>query len=235
VRVYPPWRIDKELGEWRQRVKKYWFWDKGRAVLPKDRAVECVIVGDTVNGDELVFHPSRPDRLFVLPRDSETVFEAGTDLLSAVEWMCGSGKLVAKFRERNFSPFDSRKEPADRRPAKVVDPAGESLDEVIETARQWAKRHAARKAALRDLKANLADMLGLPKPKADGCKSTLLYEALVTEAKYPLEAGFLVVFTVNDPASGLELGEFRWHQADGSHGFEFDRNEANIRKARKGK
>lgn len=235
VRIYPPWRITKELGEWRQRIKKYWFWDKGRAVLPKERAVECLIIGDTVNGDELVFHPTRPNRLFVLPGDSANIFEAGEDLLSAVEWMCGSGKLVAKFSERNFSPFDSRKETSERRPAKAVDPDGESLDDLVESVKQWAKRHSARKSAGRDFKANIAEMLGFPNQKADEYKSTLLFEALVTAGEYPHERSFLVVFRVDDKSSGLELGEFRWHQADDSHGFEFTRNEANIRKARKRK
>src|SRR5947209_9621257 len=97
VRVYPPWRILRELAEWRDRIRKYWFWDKGRKLLPKERALEAVIVGDTVNGDELVFHPGRPDRLFVLPRDSETIYEAGSDLLPAVEWICASGKLTERF------------------------------------------------------------------------------------------------------------------------------------------
>lgn len=63
--------IEKELTEWRRRINKYWFWDDVRELLPKERALECVIIGDTVSGDELVFHPSRPNRLFVLPRDSE--------------------------------------------------------------------------------------------------------------------------------------------------------------------
>ena len=108
VRIYPPWRIEKELPEWRRRISKYWFWDEGREVLPKERAAECVIVGDTLNGDELLFHPNRPSRLFVLPHDSGQVFDAGGDLLAAVEWMCASGELVEPFDERNFEPFDSR-------------------------------------------------------------------------------------------------------------------------------
>jgi hypothetical protein len=85
VRIYPPWRIEKELDEWRRRVGKYWFWEKGRKVLPKERGVECVVIGDTVMGDEIVFHPGRPGRVFVLPRESERVFEAGKDLMEAVE------------------------------------------------------------------------------------------------------------------------------------------------------
>lgn len=94
VRIYPAWRVENELAGWRRRIAKYWFWDEGRDVLPKERAMECVIVGDTVNGDEIVFHPSRRDHLFVLPRDDERIFDAGADLLAAVEWVCGSGQLV---------------------------------------------------------------------------------------------------------------------------------------------
>ena len=63
VRVYPPWRIDKELGDWRRRIGRYWFWESSRELLPKERALECIIVGDTVNGDEMLFHPARPNRL----------------------------------------------------------------------------------------------------------------------------------------------------------------------------
>src|SRR5688572_1289215 len=75
VRIYPRSRIVRELDEWRDRVRQFWFWDAGRKLLPKSRALECVVIGDTMGGDELVFHPSRPNRLFVLPRESEKIFE----------------------------------------------------------------------------------------------------------------------------------------------------------------
>jgi hypothetical protein len=109
VRVYPPWRITRELREWRKRIKQYWFWDQGKAVLTKKRATESIIIADTLNGDELIFHPEEVDRLLVLPRHYQDIFEAGSDLLEAVEWMCSSGKLTRPFKTRNFEPFDSRK------------------------------------------------------------------------------------------------------------------------------
>ena len=87
IRVYPPWRIERELGEWRRRIDKYWFWNDGHEQLPKERARECVILGDTMNGDELVFHPNRRNHLFVLPSESEQVYDAGADMLAAIEWM----------------------------------------------------------------------------------------------------------------------------------------------------
>lgn len=227
VRIYPPWRIEKELVEWRQRITKYWFWDKGRKLLPKERALECVIVGDTVNGDELVFHPTRPDRLFVLPRDSEQIFEGGKDLLAAVEWLCSSGKVTEPFSERNFVPFDSRKEAAapGGGTEKVTDTEGESLDNLVDLAKQWAKRHGARKMAQKDLK----------EQTRPGEQATLQYEALVMEGAYPFQPGYLAVYRIDDSASGLEGGIFSWTKTEDSHGFQFAPNQANAAKLGKSK
>jgi hypothetical protein len=215
VRVYPPWRIERELSEWRRRVGKYWFWDRGRKLLPKERGVECVAVGDTANGDELVFHPTRPGRLFVLPRDSETVFDAGPDLLAAVEWVCSSGKLTPKFAERDFEPFDSRKEP--RTATAPADPPGEALDDVVATAAAWAKRHDTRKRAIADVK-KVAGM---------GEKVARLYEAVVIDGEYPTSAGYLAVYRVTDPATGLETGRVLWTDTGDSWGTAYEPNEAN--------
>jgi predicted DNA-binding WGR domain protein len=108
VRVYGPWRIAKDLKPWRKRIKQYWYWDLGSAILTKERAAESVIIADSLHGDELLFHPEEPDRLLVLPRYKEKIFVAGSNLLEAVEWMCGSGKLTRRFQEREFKPFEAR-------------------------------------------------------------------------------------------------------------------------------
>lgn len=112
VRIYPPRRIlngSNNVKEWRGRIKQYWFWDEGSNVLSKDRALESIILGDTMDGDEIVFHPSQPDRLLILPRHHEAIFEAGKDLYQTLSWLCSSGVLTAPFAEREFEPFDSRK------------------------------------------------------------------------------------------------------------------------------
>jgi hypothetical protein len=46
---------------------EYWFWDLGRDVLTKQEALQSVKIGDTLDGDELIVHPSNPERVFVLP------------------------------------------------------------------------------------------------------------------------------------------------------------------------
>jgi hypothetical protein len=111
VRIYPPRRIltgDNNLAEWRQRIEEFWFWDEGQEVLTKSQALQSVIIGDTLDGDELIVHPSEPDRIYVLPRNSENIFVAGLGLPAAIEWLCGSGTLTEAFSERRFEAFDSR-------------------------------------------------------------------------------------------------------------------------------
>lgn len=93
VRIYMPERIFAEFRDFQRRWNEYWFWDEGRDVLSKAKALECIIVADTGNGDELVFHPSQPDKLYVLPHGSEQIFEPGGTLDEAIEWILHSGVL----------------------------------------------------------------------------------------------------------------------------------------------
>jgi SMI1-KNR4 cell-wall len=105
VRIYPPQRIlrgDNNVMEWRERIRAYWFWGDDATTLTKSQALESIIIGDTLGGDELVVHPSRPERIYVLPRNFETIFVAGDGLPDAIEWLCSSGELTEAFAERNF-------------------------------------------------------------------------------------------------------------------------------------
>jgi hypothetical protein len=82
VRVYPPDRIAGELDAWRQRIEQFWFW--GDTPLDQATALECIVVADTLDGDELVFHPSDPDALYLLPRHRKTARRLGRGLGVAI-------------------------------------------------------------------------------------------------------------------------------------------------------
>jgi hypothetical protein len=75
-------------------------------VLTKEQALQSVIIGDTLDGDELMVHPSNPERVYVLPRHDHNVHVAGNGLPAAIEWLCGSRILTEPFAERNFEPFE---------------------------------------------------------------------------------------------------------------------------------
>jgi hypothetical protein len=111
IRVYPPYQIlegDNGVHQWRKRVEEYYFWEPGRNVLAREHVLECIIVADTMDGDELVAHPSTPDRLYVLPRHEEMIFIAGDGLLPAIEWLLTSGTLTEPIDSRVFEPYDGR-------------------------------------------------------------------------------------------------------------------------------
>jgi hypothetical protein len=225
IRIYPPWRIEKELAEWRRRIDKYWFWDAGRDVLPKERALECVVVGDTVNGDEIVFHPGRPDRIFVLPRQSEVVRDAGPDLLSAVDWICTSGELVEPIAKLDFEPFDSRNAPADDAgdaEQESTDPPGESLKDLVAAAQRWVERHGVRESARKRSRP-----FGSKERKLE-----LIHESLVIDGRFPNEPGYAIAWRIIDKQSGLELGVYRWHKSESGEGSAYEPNNANLAKLR---
>ena len=108
IRIYPPWRIANELDAWHKRIEEYWFWDDRSSALTKNKVLESIIIGDTLNGDEIILHPDQPDHIFVLPRNSEIIYYSGNGLFETIDWLCSSGMLTEPFEEREFEPFNSR-------------------------------------------------------------------------------------------------------------------------------
>jgi hypothetical protein len=89
ARVFGPRTIIRERKKWHARLARYWFWGAGPLLTQAD-AKRAVLVADTLDGDELVFHPSAPDTLLVLPRESEQVVLASrVGLLAALARLLG--------------------------------------------------------------------------------------------------------------------------------------------------
>lgn len=109
VRIYTPADIvsgPNNVRDWRARIDEYWFWDASAALLPKAKALECVAIADTVGGDELIFHPDQPDRLYVLAHDFDEAYlasEAGLE--AAVDWFFTSGVIDEPFEDFSFEPY----------------------------------------------------------------------------------------------------------------------------------
>lgn len=203
IRIYPPWRITNELSEWRSRIEKYWFWDAGVKILPKPRALECVVVGDTVNGDEIVLHPNRPGHLFVLPIDSGEIYSAGIDLMSCIDWISTSNKIVKPYRDSSFEPFDSRLIPKSKSTV-ITDPSGESLDDIIALGSRWAKRHQVRKQARKEIK--------------EFGPSTLVHEGFVIDGDDPMEKGCFVAIYKLVAKKKSSQNFVLYHKANGHSG-----------------
>ena len=89
-----------------------------------------------------------------------------------------------------------------------------SLDEIVELAERWAKRHKARDAAMKDLELH---HLG---PKV--AKAELLYEGILIDGLSQLDVGYGVAWRVIDKASGNPLGLFRWGKGERRQGYHFE-------------
>ncbi|MBI3926406.1 MAG: SMI1/KNR4 family protein [Armatimonadetes bacterium] len=100
LRIYMPRKILDEHGGFRRKWREDPFWNEG-PLIAEDLA-RAVILGDSLQGDQLVLHSSRPGTVFVLPHNSETSWEAGDDLEQALNWICSSGELVAPISSRYF-------------------------------------------------------------------------------------------------------------------------------------
>lgn len=110
LRFYAPAEIadldgPRGVGEWRQRIAEYWFWDASAALMSKQRALTCIRIGDTVGGDELVFDPAEPERIYVLPHDFEEIYVAGDGVEAACTWFFTAGILDEPFEDNSFEPY----------------------------------------------------------------------------------------------------------------------------------
>jgi hypothetical protein len=98
VRVYGPQTLMRETQLWRERIARYWFWGDG-PLLAKKAAQGATRIADTLDGDELVFLPTQPDTLFLLPREEQVVRLASkTGLLAALARLVAgdSGRVPRK-------------------------------------------------------------------------------------------------------------------------------------------
>lgn len=92
--------------EWRARIDEYWFWDGSADLLPKAKALECIVIADTVGGDEFVFHPSQPDRIYVLAHDFDEIYLASeSGIEAAADWLFTAGVLDEPFGDDSFEPY----------------------------------------------------------------------------------------------------------------------------------
>jgi hypothetical protein len=107
LRLWLPSKLEGEQAELRRMFGSSFFWDEDGPITSKV-VDELVFLGDTMVGDHLVFHPSRPDDLFVLPRHQDRIYPVGPGLEAAIDWLCDSGVLTRVITCRYFEPPGER-------------------------------------------------------------------------------------------------------------------------------
>jgi len=111
IRIDMPDQILSEYEEYQRFLDQYWFWEMGEEVLAKEKAVESIKIGSTIDGDVMIFHPNKSDELFVLPRHDDMLYRIGSDLYEAIDWLCVSrsydtGSVGETHERRYFVPWN---------------------------------------------------------------------------------------------------------------------------------
>jgi hypothetical protein len=107
LRIWLPQKVEDETPEHRRFYSRNFFWDKNGPLTPA-RLANTVVIGNTMDGDTLVFHPDRPDDVFVLPRHDKQIYRIGPGLDAAIDWLCDSGVLTRPMTFRYFEPEGER-------------------------------------------------------------------------------------------------------------------------------
>jgi hypothetical protein len=107
LHIWLPRKVEDETVGHRRFYSGNFFRDKDGPLTPA-RVAEPVVLGNTMDGDTLVFHPDRPDDLFVLPRHDDQIYRVGPGLDAAIDWLCDSGVLTRPMTFRYFEPEGER-------------------------------------------------------------------------------------------------------------------------------
>lgn len=103
LRAYPPDRIGAEQGLYQELIDTAWFFELPDEAVTPGYAKESVVIGDTDDGDLIIFHPERRE-LHVLPRHDVRTYSVGGDLWEVVAWFQESGILRLPHPFQYFEP-----------------------------------------------------------------------------------------------------------------------------------
>ncbi len=108
LRVFSPDQILERYQDARERWRTSYFWDAGRDVLSKEQVLESIIFADTTDGDEIIFHPQMPDKLFVLPRHDDQIYWVHEVFMEPLNWDSVHGKMYESPSFRHFESWVDR-------------------------------------------------------------------------------------------------------------------------------
>lgn len=106
VHVFMPTQIQQAYQQKQTEWETNLGWPAGEKILSRKQVVESFILAETTDGDDLIFHPQQPDKLFVLANTDAMIYDVGADLEEALNWLYEAGVLTP---HSNFKYFHSQK------------------------------------------------------------------------------------------------------------------------------
>ncbi len=102
----------RDLLEGQQRYqsifREFYLWDTKTSALSKQEVIEAIWLARSIDGDEIVFHPSKSPGLFLLPRNSETILPIGSRWEQVLDFFAYSGVVFKTSQFPWFCTFKDR-------------------------------------------------------------------------------------------------------------------------------
>lgn len=92
LRAFSPSQIVRVTPDDRTRLSEYWYWVDSPEVWSQERAIESIACFDGSCGDDIRFHPSDPQTMYLLPHEHTVIYKFTT-----------FADIIRHFR-REFSP-----------------------------------------------------------------------------------------------------------------------------------
>ena len=89
-------------------VREFYLWDTKTSALSKQEVIEATWLARSIDGDEIVFHPSKSPGLFLLPRNLETILPIGSSWGQVLDFFAYSGVIFKKSEFPWFCTFKDR-------------------------------------------------------------------------------------------------------------------------------
>jgi|GEM_PF-1587058 len=105
IRIDMPSTILSGFGEYQHFLDEYWFWELSEDLLPKEKAIESIKIGDTDIGDVIIFHPSNSQEIFVLPNGDDALYKVGSNLYEAIDWLSNKNNSHPSWKNRRLQRY----------------------------------------------------------------------------------------------------------------------------------
>lgn len=94
--IFPPQKILNEYEgrrrTWREYAQLFFYQDREQP-LEEAKLYDSIILGETIDGDQMVYYPLEPDRLYMLPRHSDVITMVSSDFSDLHIWDCHYPRL----------------------------------------------------------------------------------------------------------------------------------------------
>ncbi len=103
-RILSPKETLERALEVRRWWQERWFFESPESLLTQEQAVSGFMIASSIDGDQIVFYPPQPEKLYILPRHSRDIQIIRADFSDLHTWGTDDGSTHL----RTFEPFNNR-------------------------------------------------------------------------------------------------------------------------------